>query len=102
MPSTHLGILFRVGEAVTVGPGGALGLKHVQIVEALGMRPRPAKEIELVMDVAKGHSCPGHGAVSDDADLGPDAQVKINHEEVVQSFRAVPAAENVQVLLDEA
>ena len=83
-------------------PSCALRVKRVQIVEALCMRARPPKQVQLVIDVAQGHARSWHWTVANDRDLRPDFHVQVDHEQVIQALSPIPPAKDVQILLDKA
>jgi hypothetical protein len=47
--SSHFWLCLDVGKVVAVSPGLSLGVKSVQVVEALGMRSTTAKKIQFLL-----------------------------------------------------
>jgi len=78
--STHLWLLFGVGEVVAVHPGLSLGFKCVQVVEALGMRARATEEVKFLLNSTKRHTGSGRRAFSLNLNLAPESLLKVEHE----------------------
>ena len=92
----------RVSEVVAVLPWRSDWIEGVQIVKAKSVRPTSSKEKEFVADVAQLHSCSGCWAFTDDHDLRPQEFLEAKNEKIIESLRAVPTTEYVEVVLDNA
>lgn len=62
------------------------------------MRSRPPKQKKLIVHITKTHASSRCRAFTFDYHLRPDHLIKIQDIQIVQSFRTVPASENVQIL----
>lgn len=102
MARTHLGVLRHVGKVVLVSPLIRHWIKRVQVIEALSVGPRPAKQVEFLTHVAQGHASARSWALTLNENLVPLSCRQIESKQVVEALGAVPAPENVKFVRDDA
>jgi hypothetical protein len=98
MSSSHLWVLLHVGEIVAVCPSAIGRIESVEIVEALGVRPRSSKKIKFLSNSAERHTCSRGRALTLDLYLAPKLHFQIKCEKVVQTLGSVPTSKNKQAV----
>lgn len=92
----RLRLALRILELIALRPAASRRVENEQVVEAEGVRARTAEQVEFLLHVAEGHAGARRGVGFRRRQLAPGERVEVEHVEVVEALRTVPAAEDVE------
>lgn len=100
--SIRVWVVLCIQNVVAVLPRWCLRIKGIQIVKAKSVRSTATKQVELIVHVAKFHSCPWCRTFSFDFNLGPSEGCYLEYKQVIKPFGSIPTTEDIEVVLDDA